>query len=304
VTGRYALAVHGGAGSYTATQFSLEQQTAYRTALAEAVAAGETVLAASGSALDAVEAAVVALEDCPLFNAGRGAVLTADGKVELDAAIMCGATLDAGAVAGLRTTRNPVKAARAVMQGSPHVMFHGVGGDAFAAAAGLPQVDNAYFETPERLAQLARAQAKGAPVSLGKFGTVGAVAVDRAGDLAAATSTGGLTNKRPGRVGDSPIIGAGTYAKNGACAVSATGHGEYFIRLTLARDIAALMEYSGLSLQQAAERMVCETLKSMGGEGGVIAVDGRGELALVMNTSGMFRGWVHEGEGVQTGILR
>ncbi|MFZ5608216.1 MAG: isoaspartyl peptidase/L-asparaginase family protein [Pseudomonadota bacterium] len=302
-TQRYALALHGGAGAYDKAGFNADQLAAYRRGLARALEAGEMVLARDGAALDAVCAAVAVLEDDPLFNAGRGAVFTNEGKVELDAAAMDGATLRAGAVAGARTTRNPVRLARAILDHSPHVMLHGRGADAFAALHGLSQVDNSYFHTPFRLAQLRAAQAAGAAITLGKFGTVGAVACDRAGDLAAATSTGGLTNKQFGRVGDSPIIGAGTYANNAGCAVSATGHGEYFIRLTLARDISALMEMKGLPLEAAANLMVKERLRALGGEGGVIAVDRQGELVLVFNTAGMFRAGVREGEAAWTAIM-
>lgn len=302
-TGRYAVAVHGGAGRYDYHQFTAEQQAAYHAGLREALLAAQKVLEANGSALDAVAAAAVVLEDNPLFNAGKGAVLNSEGEVELDASIMNGQTLEAGAVAGLKTTKNPILAARAVMEKSQHVMLQAAGAEAFAKAQGLEQVPNSYFITPGRKQQLERAKARQEKVNLSKFGTIGVVALDRHGNLAAGTSTGGLTNKQWGRVGDSPIIGAGTYADNNSCAVSATGHGEYFIRATVARTICALMEFKGLSLEDAANTVVKNQLVKMGGEGGIIAVDPQGNIALVMNTPGMFRGSLKEGENPYTGIM-
>ena len=301
--GRYAVAVHGGAGRYDYKQFSEEQKAAYHAGLREALLAAEKVLAANGKAVDAVVAAAIVLEDNPLFNAGKGAVLNSEGEVELDASIMDGKTLEAGAVAGLKTTKNPILAARAVMDESQHVMLQAAGAEAFAKAQGLEQVPNSYFITPDRKRQLERARASQEKVNLSKFGTIGVVVLDRHGDLAAGTSTGGLTNKQWGRVGDSPIIGAGTYADNASCAVSATGHGEYFIRATVARTICALVEFKGLSLEEAANAVVKDKLVKMGGEGGVIAVDRKGNIALVMNTPGMFRGALKEGEKPYTGIL-
>ena len=301
--GRYAVAVHGGAGRYDYNQFSAEQKAAYHAGLREALLAAEKVLAANGKAVDAVVAAATVLEDNPLFNAGKGAVLNSEGEVELDASIMDGKTLEAGAVAGLKTTKNPILAARAVMDKSQHVMLQAAGAEAFAKAQGLEQVPNSYFITPERKQQLERARASQEKVNLSKFGTIGVVVLDRHGNLAAGTSTGGLTNKQWGRVGDSPIIGAGTFADNASCAVSATGHGEYFIRATVARTICALVEFKGLSLEDAANAVVKDKLVKMGGEGGVIAVDRKGEIALVMNTPGMFRGSLKEGGEPYTGIL-
>lgn len=301
--GRYAIAVHGGAGRYDYNQFSPEQKAAYNAGLREALLAAQKVLEGNGRAVDAVVAAAVVLENNPLFNAAKGAVLNSEGEVELDASIMDGKTLGAGAVAGLKTTKNPILAARAVMEKSQHVMLQAAGAEAFAKAQGLEQVPNSYFITPERKQQLERAKASQEKVNLSKFGTIGVVVLDRYGDLAAGTSTGGLTNKQWGRVGDSPIIGAGTYADNNSCAVSATGHGEYFIRATVARTICALVEYKGLSLQDAANLVVKDKLVKMGGEGGVIAVDRQGNIALVMNTSGMFRGSLKEGEEPYTSIL-
>lgn len=301
--GRYAVAVHGGAGRYGADQFTDAQKAAYHAALTEALAAARGVLEADGTAVDAAEAAIVVLEDTPLFNAGRGAVLTHEGVAELDAAIMDGATLAAGSVAGVTTTRWPIRAARAVMEKSEHVMLQGAGADAFARAAGLEQVANSYFITPERQRQLERARARGEAANISKFGTVGAVVRDRHGNLAAATSTGGLTNKRWGRVGDSPVIGAGTYADNASCAVSATGHGEYFIRATVARTICALVEMKGMALADAVRQVVHGKLVALGGEGGVIAVDAHGNIALETNIAGMFRGWQREGEPPRTAIM-
>ncbi len=301
---RFAIAVHGGAGRYTADQFSVEEQVAYHAGLAAALHAAEKILHTDGSALEAVETAVCTLENNPLFNAGLGAVLAHDGTACLDAAIMDGATLRAGSVAALQSTLNPVKAARAVMERSPHVMLAGPEADAYAASIGLAQVANSYFITAPRLAQLATAKAAGADFNISKFGTVGAVACNRKGDVAAATSTGGMTNKRWGRIGDACIIGAGTYADNASCAVSATGHGEYFIRTTAARTVAALVEYKGYSLADAVAYVLHTILAPMGGEGGMIAVDRRGELMLDSNTSGMFRGSLREGESAKTAILR
>lgn len=303
-TRRFAIAVHGGAGRYTKEQFSADEQAAYHQGLTTALHAAEQILSGGGAALDAVEAAVVTLENDPLFNAGRGAVLDFEGKACLDAAIMDGATRQAGSVAALTHTQNPVRAARAVMDHSPHVLLAGPDADAFAASVGLPQVDNAFFITQPRVQQLAAAKAAGADFNISKFGTVGAVACDRLGNIAAATSTGGMTNKRWGRIGDTPIIGAGTYADNENCAVSATGHGEFFMRVAAAHKISALMEYMNYSLADAVDYVLHTILAPMGGEGGIIAVDSKGNLALDSNTSGMFRGSLREGEGAMTGILR
>ena len=301
--GRYAVAVHGGAGRYDYNQFTEEQKAAYHAGLREALLAAQKVLEANGTAVDAVVAGAIALENNPLFNAGKGAVLNAEGEVELDSSIMDGRTLEAGAVAGLKSTKNPILAARAVMDKSEHVMLQAAGAEAFAKAQGLEQVPNSYFITPERQKQLEKAKASQEKVNLSKFGTIGVVVLDRHGNLAAGTSTGGLTNKQWGRVGDSPIIGAGTYADNASCAVSATGHGEYFIRATVARTICALVEFKGMSLEDAANAVVKDKLVKMGGEGGVIAIDPKGNIALVMNTPGMFRGSLKEGEEPYTGIL-
>jgi beta-aspartyl-peptidase (threonine type) len=317
----WAILVHGGAGVIDRGQLSPAQEAAYRAALAQVVEAGSAVLDAGGSALDAVEAAIHLLEDDPLFNSGRGAVFTAEGRIELDASIMDGATLAAGAVAGVTRTRSPLSLARAVMEKSPHVMMMGAGADAFSQSQGLEQVEPSYFATQRRWRSLenflkahdlpipAKPQgldqpdpANGLAHDEGKHGTVGVVALDLNGDVAAGTSTGGTTGKQWGRVGDSPIIGAGTYASNSACAVSATGSGEYFIRLTVARDIAALVELKGMSLQAAADEVVQKKLTALGGDGGIIAVAPDGQLAWSFNTSGMYRGRAAKGEPVSIGI--
>lgn len=303
----YALAIHGGAGVIERHALDADTEAAYRAVLAEALAAGQRVLEAEGSAVEAVIASILVMEDSELFNAGRGAVLTHEGRVELDASLMRGEDLDAGAVAGVSRVRHPILAAEAVMRRSPHVMLAGAGADAFAEAEGLELVANDWFITERRWQQLQRAREAdrleldhdGAAAVGGdpedKFGTVGAVALDKRGNLAAGTSTGGMTNKRFGRVGDSPIIGAGTYASNDACAVSATGHGEYFIRRTVARDICALMQFGGLDLAAAARRVVQDELVAMGGSGGIIAVDRVGNIVLEMNTPGMYRASLRSG---------
>ena len=291
-----AIAIHGGSGTIERGEFSAERERDIRATLERAVRSGYELLAAGGSSLDAVTQAVTLLEDSPHFNAGRGAVFNAEGKNELDASIMDGATLSAGAVAAVQNVRNPVLLARKIMTDSKHVMLMGEGAEIFAREHGVAFEDDAYFHTDYRWQQLQKAKAARQPDStfLSEtpdtwFSTVGAVALDADGNLAAATSTGGMTNKRWGRVGDSPIIGAGTYADNRSCAVSATGHGEYFIRATAARDICARVRYTGVSLQDAAEQVVRQQLAGMGGDGGVIAVDPEGNLALVFNTSGMYR---------------
>jgi L-asparaginase / beta-aspartyl-peptidase len=290
-----ALAIHGGAGTLSRERIDAELEAQIRAALDAALDAGHVVLQSGGAALDAVEAAVRVLEDSPHFNAGKGAVFTAEGVNELDAAIMEGHSLRAGAVAGLRRTRNPIAAARAVMEHSPHVMLIGEGAEAFAAQRGLEQVDPAYFHTDFRWQQLQqvrqRESALIAPAADAYFGTVGAVALDRQGHLAAATSTGGMTNKRWGRVGDAPLIGAGTYAA-ADCAVSATGWGEFFIRLAVAHDICARLRYGGQTLIDAADEVVMRRVPALGGDGGVIALDAKGGIAMPFNTSGMYRGWI------------
>ncbi|MFW6340870.1 MAG: isoaspartyl peptidase/L-asparaginase family protein [Wenzhouxiangella sp.] len=287
-----AIAIHGGAGTIERGKLSYAQESAIRAALDEAIEAGHRVLTEGGSSLDAVVAAVRILEDAPEFNAGRGAVLTHEGTVELDASIMDGASLAAGAVASVQGIRHPIEAARAVMTDSPHVMLVSQGATAFAESIGLELKDPDWFITEFRAEQLQAVQARqDASVQLSEdwFSTVGAVALDADGNLAAATSTGGMTNKQWGRVGDSPIIGAGTYADNRACAVSATGHGEFFIRHVVAYDICARMRYQNLSLADSAHAVVNDVLVEAGGDGGVIAIDAQGSIAMPFNTEGMYR---------------
>ena len=287
----FAIAIHGGAGTIERSRITPEQDLAYRSALNAAVEAGYAILEKGGTSLDAVSAAVRILEDDPQFNAGRGAVLTHDGRVELDASIMDGKNLRAGAVTGVQHVRSPIELARRIMEQSPHVMLSGAGAEEFALEQKLELVPNSWFITPRRRDELKRALAglPPPPDQLVGMGTVGAVALDTSGNLAAATSTGGMTNKRWGRIGDSPIIGAGTYANNASCAVSATGHGEYFIRYAVAHDICALVEYRNWSLERAAREVVQNKLKQAGGDGGVIAIDARGNVVMEFNSEGMFR---------------
>lgn len=316
---RAVIAIHGGAGAIARASMSVEKERQYIEALSSIVASGQAILAQGGSALDAVTEAVRLLEECPLFNAGKGAVFTHQGTHELDACIMDGRSLDAGAVAGVKQVRNPILVARAVLEKSPHLFFIGEGAEAFALEQGFTPVAPDFFSTPERWEQLQRALAAqqvmldhdGASPSPDdpldpdrKFGTVGAVALDRQGNLAAATSTGGMTNKQAGRVGDSPIVGAGCYANNANVAVSCTGSGEIFMRTLAAYDIAALMEYGGLSLKEASERVVMEKIKVLGGSGGVIAIDREGNIALPFNSEGMYRGFGYVGDAPNVGIYR
>ena len=311
------LVIHGGAGTLLRNSMSTEKEGEYLAALERILSAGEVQLAAGQSAVDVVVEAVRRLEECELFNAGHGAVYTAAATHELDASVMDGSTLQAGAVAGLTRTRNPVLAARAVMQHSAHLMFIGAAADAFAARHGLEQVAPDWFGTAARKEQLQRALAAEAGVLLdhdaqtlvaaaakpqgpideqAKFGTVGAVALDAQGHLAAATSTGGMTNKQVGRVGDAPIIGAGCYANDATVAVSCTGTGEAFMRTLAAHDVSAQMEYLGLDVHSAAKRVVMEKLPRIEGRGGMIAVAANGELCMPFNTEGMYRGYVRVGE--------
>ncbi len=321
---KWALVLHGGAGVIERATMDPGTEAAYRTSIKQAAEATAKVLDSGGSSVDAVEAAIQILEDDPLFNAGRGAVFTAEGKNELDAAIMDGATLKAGAVAGVTRTRHPISLARAVMEKSPHVMLIGAGADAFAASVGLEQVDPSFFFTERRWQSLVKQLKKegrpvpsrpaGAPpepmsdlapiepADAHKFGTVGVVALDRQGNIAAGTSTGGTQAKRWGRVGDSPIIGAGTYASNHSCAVSATGTGEYFIRLTVAREVCALVEYKGMALQAAADQVIHKELQALGGDGGLIAITPDGQLAWSFNTPGMYRARLREGGKLEIGV--
>ena len=289
-----AIVIHGGAGVIERAKMTPAAEASYRAGLSAALDAGYTVLDKGGSSLDAVTAAVRVMEDDPQFNAGRGAVLNHQGDAELDAAIMDGSGPHAGAVAAVHHVKNPIELARLVMEQSPHVLLVGDGAEEFALEHGVVLVPRSYFRTERRereleearKAEAARAKAAGVSAS----GTVGAVALDRAGNLAAATSTGGLTNKHLGRVGDSPLIGAGTYANNASCAVSGTGDGEYFIRQVLAYDICALVAYRHLTLQQAVHEVIHDKLQRTGGEGGVIALDPAGDVAMDFNSAGMFRG--------------
>jgi beta-aspartyl-peptidase (threonine type) len=322
MAGGWSLVAHGGAGVIERSDLKPEQETAYRDAMAKVAEAGAQVLRAGGSAMDAVVAAVHVLEDEPLFNAGRGAVFTADGKNELDASIMDGATLDAGAVAGVTRTRHPISLARAVMEGSPHVFLIGEGADAFSETQDLEQVEPNWFFTERRWKALERELGKmGLPIperpagavdhdsavlahDEGKRGTVGVVARDASGNVAAGTSTGGTTAKQWGRVGDSPLIGCGTYASNRSAAVSATGTGEFFIRVAVAKEICALVEHKGLSLQAACDEVVQKQLTAIDGDGGVIAVAPDGTMAWSFNTSGMYRARIAEGEPLVVGIYK
>lgn len=299
--GEIAIVIHGGAGTILKENMTPEKEAEYRAALTGALKAGYEILAGGGSSIDAVEAAIRLMEDSPLFNAGRGAVFTNQGRNEMDASIMDGATLNAGAVASVTRIKNPISAARAVMTGSKHVMLTGRGAAAFAEEQGLELADSAYFWTQHRWDRLQKVKAEEASESghrsepatgcEEKLGTVGCVALDRRGDLAAGTSTGGLTNKRWGRVGDSPIIGAGTYASNKTCGVSGTGVGEYFMRGLVAYDVSAHMEYLGVSLEDATTAVI-DKLTAMGGPGGFIALDADGNVAMRFNTKGMYRGYM------------
>lgn len=288
----FAIAIHGGAGTIKKSSLEAEKEALIRSAMEAAIKAGYGVLESGGTALDAVSTAVKMLEDTPYFNAGKGAVFNAEGKNELDASIMDGASRNAGAVAAVHTVKNPIELARLVMDHSPHVMLIGDGAEEFGRQHDIEFVDPSYFHTDQRWQQLQRAKAEHDIAGAGSerwYSTVGAVALDANGNLAAATSTGGTTNKRWGRVGDSPIIGAGTYADNRSCAVSATGTGEYFIRSVVAYDICARIYYRDISLETAASEVIMDELPKMGGDGGVISIDRFGNIAMVFNTTGMYR---------------
>lgn len=316
---RPVIAIHGGAGAITRAAMSAEKEQRYLAELERIVASGQAILAAGGSALDAVTEAVRLLEECPLFNAGKGAVFTHQGTHELDACIMDGRTLDAGAISCVNHIRNPILTARKVLEVSPHVMFTGAGAEAFARQQGQEMVGPEYFFTQERYDQLQRAIAADSGVLLDhdgasqsqdpldpehKFGTVGAVAMDALGNLAAATSTGGMTNKQAGRVGDSPVIGAGCYASNHTVAVSSTGTGEVFMRTVAAYDVAALIEYGGLTLEEATHKVVQEKLLPLGGIGGMIAIDRFGNVVLPFNSEGMYRAFARVGDVPSVSIYR
>ncbi len=307
-TGKYVLVIHGGAGTILKSQMTPEKEKLYKEGLQNALNAGKNILQNGGSALDAVEATIKILEDDSLFNAGKGAVFTNEGKNEMDASIMDGKTLKAGAVAGVTNIKNPITAARVVMDKSEHVMMAGKGAEQFAAINGCETVDPSYFFTTQRWLDLQEAKKEDSLKALHKdsttgllkqpdnhdykYGTVGAVALDMHGNLAAATSTGGMTDKRYGRVGDSPIIGAGTYADNNTCAISCTGWGEYYIRLVMAKTISDKMEFAHENLKDAADEMIMKKLPALGGDGGLIAVDKDGNFTMSFDTDGMYRGYV------------
>lgn len=306
------IVIHGGAGALEKGRYTPSEEAAYKAKLGEALDEGYAVLERGGSAVDAVQAAILLLEDSPLFNAGKGAVFTHDGKNELDASIMDGRTLAAGAVAGVTHVKNPIRLARAIMDHSPHVMMVGEGAEEFAREQQLVMVKQSYFRTESRwraykdALKKAKASAKQQESALPhdfKYGTVGAVALDSAGNLAAGTSTGGMTLKRYGRVGDAPIIGAGTFADNKSCAVSATGWGEYFIRLTIARDICAQVEYGGKPVAEATRDVIHNRLQQSGGDGGVIVLAPNGEAVMDFNSAGMFRG-LKQGARKEVAIYR
>ncbi|MFC2098214.1 isoaspartyl peptidase/L-asparaginase family protein [Bacteroidota bacterium] len=286
----YAIVIHGGSGNISPESISPERASGIETKLSEALEKGSSILESGGKSLDAVEAVIRILEDSPLFNAGKGAVFNHAGKNELDASIMDGKTLNAGGVTGVGDIKNPISAARVVMEKSPHVLMMGAGASAFAAENGIELVDSGYFFTKKRWKNLQKQLKEG---EVEKYGTVGCVALDKEGNLAAGTSTGGMTNKKYGRIGDSPIVGAGNYANNESCAVSGTGHGEYFMRLLVGHDISALMQYKGLTVEQAAQEVVHRKLKPAGGNGGVICVDKSGNIAMEFNTTGMLRAWAN-----------
>lgn len=295
----YVLVIHGGAGAMSREGMTSERIALAEAGLQQALDAGEEILKCGGTSLDAVEAAVRVLEDHPSFNAGRGAVFNAEGKIELDASIMDGSTLQAGAIAGVHTVKNPVSLARKVMEASPHVLLIGQGAELFAKEQGIELVDPSWFFTEQSWQEYLRIRER--LDKEGRQGTVGAVALDKHGNLAAATSTGGMVMKRFGRVGDVPVIGAGTYANNTTCAVSATGHGEFFIRNVVSYDISALMLYKQMSLKEAANQVVMDKLVKQKGNGGIIAVDKDGNIAMPFNTSGMFRGFVKSSG--ETGVM-
>ncbi len=307
----YSLALHGGAGTITRASLTEEKEKAYTSALMTALTIGETVLKKGGTAMDAVIQTIVSLEDCPLFNAGKGSVFTADGLHEMDASIMRGENLEAGAVAGVQLIKNPILLAKEIMEHSDHVLLSGKGAEEFAKQQKLIFETEEYFFDEYRFQQLREAIHEGKIVldhtsstENKKFGTVGAVAKDKHGNLAAGTSTGGMTNKKFNRIGDSPIIGSGTYANNATCAISCTGHGEYFIRAVVAYDISCLMEYKGLSLQAACDVVVMDKLVKLGGEGGLIAVDAKGSICLPFNSEGMYRAWTENGSEKKIAIYK
>jgi beta-aspartyl-peptidase (threonine type) len=310
----YALAIHGGAGTILKSTMTPEKELAYKNGLQDAIEAGESILKSGGSAFDAVESAIIQLENNPLFNAGKGAVFTNNGTHEMDASIMNGKDLMAGAVAGVQGVKNPIALARAVMEQSEHVLLTGNGAMDFAKKVNAPFENEDYFFVQLRYDQLQQAKQSNSMIldhtedkiehGEKKFGTVGCVALDLQGNLAAGTSTGGMTNKKFGRVGDSSIIGAGTYANNNTCAISCTGHGELFIRSVVAYDISCLMEYKNLSLKEACDIVVMDKLVKIGGEGGLIALDAKGNIVLPFNSDGMYRASKKQNEDIFIGIYK
>ncbi len=310
----FGIVIHGGAGAILREKMTPELEQEFRAGLTDSLITGFDLLKAGGAALDAVHRAVKVMEDNPLFNAGRGAVFTSDGGHEMDAAIMEGRTLNAGAVAGVRRIKNPITLARLVMEKSGHLLLAREGAEQFAQLHGMEPAPEEYFHTERRWQQLIEAKAKeraeggdnvsSIPEKPKSLGTVGAVALDRSGSLAAATSTGGMSNSKYGRIGDSPIIGAGTYANDKTCAISTTGHGEYFMRALTAYDLSVLMEYCGLGLVEAAEKVIYQRLTELGGTGGLVAIDRKGNIALPFNTPGMYRGFYLPGGSPETAIYK
>lgn len=314
----FSIVIHGGAGTILRENMSPEDEAAYKAKLEEAIRVGYEILKNGGSSLDAVEKTINVMEDSPLFNAGKGAVFTNAETNELDASIMDGKTLNAGASAGTTTVRNPINLARAIMEKSPHVMLSGKGAEEFAKGQGLQLVEPSYFFTEKRYQSLLKIKETekiqldhddktafyDPTIKDSKFGTVGCVALDKNGNLAAGTSTGGMTNKRWGRIGDAPIIGAGTYANNNTCAVSSTGWGEFFIRAMVAHDISALMEYKGLTLQEAAKEVIQKKVPQLGGDGGIVAVDKNGNMVMEFNTAGMYRASMNDKGELYIGIYK
>ena len=313
----FGLVIHGGAGTILKKNMTPEKEAAYKAKLEEAIKVGHAILKNGGTSLEAVEKTINVLEDSPLFNAGKGAVFTADATNELDASIMDGSTLNAGAVAGVKTVKNPINLAREVMQNSPHVLLSGSGAEVFAKERDLEIVNPSYFFTESRMKALERVKEKmkekeaskttafyDPVIKNSKYGTVGCAALDKHGNLAAGTSTGGMTNKKWNRIGDSPIIGAGTYANNATCAVSSTGWGEYFIRAMVAHDISALMEYKGLSLEEASKEVIQKKLTELGGTGGIVAIDHEGNVSMEFNTEGMYRATMNAKGELTIGIYK
>lgn len=303
-TKKYAMVIHGGAGVMDKKNMTSEMQNEYLTVLNRALQVGDSVLSHGGTCMDAVEKAIMIMEDSPLFNAGKGAVFTHDGIVELDASVMEGQSLKAGAIAAVRDIKNPIRVARAVMEKSEHVMLSGLGASQFAKEQGFEPVNNSYFHTEKRYQLLQELLKKEKEATINdKHGTVGCVALDTYGNIAAGTSTGGMNNKKYGRIGDSPIIGAGTYANNETGGFSCTGHGEYYIRLAFSRDISALMEDKNLTITEACQEEI-RKLTEMGGTGGVIGLDKKGNIAMEFNTSGMFRGYIKSNGEKQVAIFK